>query len=410
MNKTPLLPVCAAVLAFGFVACDAAPSRDAGSASPTPETIAAGESLVDVVRDRLVDILRDPDAYSKARRLGTLLPTLGPETLPAVRQILADRSIDWRASELELLLRYWATFEPAEAALWAKKMSPPGYREPAVYTAIQTWASADPKTAADATWSWSVDIKGLERIVPIAIVRGWYASDQRDELEAWIANVPPGIMRQRAIAAYILMLIQAEGSEAVMRWAESVPEQPAGYKIAVFRRTVDALSTLEPEAGMRWCDAHCDGPHGTNMRSIIGRNWVLHDGPAALAWIQAEDPGVERDLAVHLTWALWSRNDLEAAMGWMAEQEELGPVDWLEPAIPVYARLLSGEQPEKAIEWAKRIANERRRENIVIGVARVWRYLDEAAAEAWLRDSELSDVAKERVRKPVEGDGPPMNF
>ena len=27
-------------------------------------------------------------------------------------------------------------------------------------------------------------------------------------------------------------------------------------------------------AALRWCDKHCDGPYGKNMRSLIARNWA----------------------------------------------------------------------------------------------------------------------------------------
>ena len=65
------------------------------------------------------------------------------------------------------------------------------------------------------------------------------------------------------------------------------------------------------------------------------------------------------------------------------------------------------DAPTDAIKWAKRIENEAERETVLIQVARVWRYLDEAAAERWLLQSSLSPEAREQVRAPVEEKEPP---
>jgi hypothetical protein len=104
---------------------------------------------------------------------------------------------------------------------------------------------------------------------------------------------------------------------------------------------------------------------------------------------------------VRLTFALWGRRDREAALGWMATQTTGEPEAWLRPIYPVYAKLLAADAPTEAIQWAERIEKAPERELVLIKVARVWRYLDEAAAEAWLLESSLSEEAREKVRAPV---------
>jgi hypothetical protein len=244
----------------------------------------------------------------------------------------------------------------------------------------------------------------LEIIVPIGLVRGWYAAGDPPELRKWLRDLPPDIMSQRAIAAYVRVMIEQQGSQAVMSWAESLPEeQDTTFKLTVFRRVVDLLSLLDTEAVMRWCESHCDGPYGTNMRNLIGRNWVRRgDPPAALAWLSTAPEGYERDLAVRMSWALWSRKDREAAMAWMRAQTQGEPAAWLRPIYPVYARLLAEEQPAEAIKWADQIADERERESVLVGVVRIWRAQDEAAVADWLLQSNLSEQAREQVRAPLE--------
>jgi hypothetical protein len=90
----------------------------------------------------------------------------------------------------------------------------------------------------------------------------------------------------------------------------------------------------------------------------------------------------------------------------MAAQTTAEPDPWLRPIFPIYAQLLSKDAPTDAIEWAKRIEGDDERETVLIGVARVWRYLDEAAAEDWLLQSSLSEEAREKVRAPIEEQRP----
>jgi hypothetical protein len=402
MKKILLSAFTAALGAIGLAACDAPPPPDAAVSRPVEsEAIAPGETLTDVLREALADVLRDEDAYSRARRLGALLPTLGPEAVPAVKQTLEDPMLDLGATELELMVRQWATHQPEDASRWAKEKSPSDYRSAAVFSAVTVWAEVDPQAAVSVVWEWVAETT-LERIVPIALVRGWFTANDPPELRQFLSDLPIGIPRQRAIAAYVHQVIRTQGSEAVKRWAESLPDDDAAYKLAVFRRVVDALSRLDIEASIRWCETHCDGPYGDNMRSIIARIWVLRDGPPALAWLSSTRKGHERDLAVRITFALWARTDREAALAWMAAQTTGEPDPWLRPIYPVYARLLSVDAPTDAIKWAERIEHDKEREAVLIKVARVWRYLDEAAAEAWLLQSSLSEEAREKVRVPVK--------
>jgi len=402
MKKILSSAFCTALVAIGLAACDVtAPPNATVTGSVEPEAITEGETLADVVQVALGDMLRDENAFSRARRLGALLPTLGPELVPVVVEALGDRTIDLGATELELLVRYWATHQGEDASNWARTKSPTDYRSAAVFSALTVWAEVDPEAATSIAWPWA-SIPAFERIAPTALVNGWFAANDPPELAQWMRNLPAGVPRQRTIAAYIHVVIQKKGAEAVKRWAESLSDDDAAYKLAVFRRVVSALSKLDPEAGVSWCDTHCDGPYGNNMRSLIARSWVVEDGPSALAWLSSASEGYERDHAVRLTFAKWARTDREAALRWMATQTTGEPEPWLQPIYPVYAKLLAANAPADAIEWAGRIESDAERETVLIMVARVWRHLDEAAAEEWLAQSTLSKEAREKARNFVE--------
>ena len=392
---------CGVLVAMGLAGCDAAPPQQSGLSRPAePQSIAAGETLTDVVREALADVVRDEDAYSRARRLGALLPTLGPETVSAAKDTLEDLRVDLGPTEIELLVRYWATYQPEEASRWAVDKSPPGYRVGAIHAALALWAEADPRAAAAATLQW-MPRNDLSAAVTVALARGWFDADPAD-LERFIREMGAGWHQQRAIAVYTRRMAQKRGSAELKRWAESLPDDDESYKLAVFRRTVDALALFDIQTAVRWCDEHCSGPYGKNMRSLIARSWVLHDGPSALAWLSSAREGTERDLAVRVTFALWTRTDRAAALAWMAAQTTGGEAaPWLRSAYPVYARLLAEDAPADAIAWAERIEDDNTRENTLIQAARAWRQLDEAAAEKWLLESSLSEQAREKVRAPA---------
>jgi len=392
--------------AIALSACDPAPAPIATVSRPVePEAIPAGETLADVVREALVDVLLDPDIFSRARRLGALLPTLGPEFVPVVVETIKAHTFDLGATEVELLVRYWTTHQPEEASRWALEKSQLDYRAAAVFSVITVWAEADPQAAARFAWPLALT-PTFERIAPVALVAGWFAANDPPELTQWIHGLPVGIPRQRAIATYVHVVIKTQGTEAVKHWAESLPDEDATYKLAVFRKVVTALSRIDTEAGIRWCDAHCDGPYGKNMRSLIARTWVVDDGPSALEWLSSMSEGYERDHATRLAFAKWTRADREAALEWMAAQTTGEPDPWLQPIYPVYARLLAADAPTEAIKWAEQIKGEGERETLLIEVARVWRHLDEAAANDWLLQSSLSEEAREKVlgnlRAPIE--------
>lgn len=391
----------AALVATLLSACDPTQPPNATVSGPVEsEATPEGETLTDLVREAIADVIRDQDTYSRARRLGALLPTLGPEFVPTVVETLENEALDLGATDFELLVRYWATHQPDNASQWAMTKSPTTYRSAVVFSAVTVWAEVDPEAAVKGAWEWAF-IPTYDRIVPAALVRGWFAANDPPELTQWIRSLPGGIPRQRAITAYVRVVIQRRGAEAVKRWAESLPDDDATYKLAVFRKVVSALSKLDVEAGIRWCDIHCGGPYGGNMRSLIARSWVVDDGPSALAWLSSANEGYERDHAVRLTFAKWGRTDREAALDWMATQTTGEPEAWLRPIYPVYAKLLAADAPTEAIHWAEQIENDGERETVLIMIVRIWRHFDEAAAEDWLLQSSLSEEAREKVRDKV---------
>jgi hypothetical protein len=298
-----------------------------------------------------------------------------------------------------------------EATRWSVEDCPPAFRIPAVLTALPLWAKEDPQAALAAVSEWEKWRSDVREVLQIGLVRGWYDRDP-EEAARYIAEKEAGLGQQRALSTYVRVLTQRKGAEATMRWAESVSEDvgEGAYKLAVYRQVGGALPLFDHQAALRWCDAHCDGRFGNNLRSIIARRWALYDGAAALAWLKIAPESHERKVAVRLVFSIGGNQELDAALAWMAAQPrgEDGDLEpWIRPAIPVYARLLARSAPLEAIAWAERIEDEEEREIVLVDVVRIWRNADVDAAEAWLGQSSLSEEAREKARKPKPLPGAP---
>jgi len=403
MKKILHVTICAALAAIGLSACDPAPNSRV-SPPAEPKAIPAGETLTDVVREALVEMVRDEDAFSRARRLGALLPTLGPESVATVKQMLADPALMLYlgATEVELLVRFWATHQPEDASRWAVEQSPSAYRVASVFSSLSVWAQADPQAALNAArlWTQRADVR---EAIQIALVLGWFAAGDPPELEQFIHDLGVGFPQQRALSNYIRAMIGKHGVEAAMDWAESVSEDDAPYKLAVYRQVGSSLGIFDLEAARRWCEAHGDGPYGKDLRSLVAGHWVRSDAAAALEWLSTAPEGGETSRAVRNTFAQWVRLDREAALDWMAAQTTGTPDPWLRPIYPVYAQFLAQNSPADAIKWAELIEDDNDRKVALKLVAHLWFRFDEAAAEDWLLQSPLSEEDREKVRSSKAG-------
>jgi len=372
---------------------------------PKPQPPAPGASAPSAeIREALLGALRDPDAFARASRLSQLLPTLGPEAVPEVRAALENPARDLDGVSMELLVRFWAAHDPPRAADWAFFMSSPGYRAGAVFAACEVWAKIDPKTVASQVSTVSMVPGAMADVAEIALVNGWFDSGLPG-LEDYIRDLGPGISQQRALRVFAHKAIQRNGPEALARWAESIPDEGATFKLYAFRQIGSELALADPAAARAWCDAHCDGPFGNNVRTLIAQRWAEHDGRAAMEWLSTAPPGEERDHAVKGAYQGWFRRDRQGLAAWMAAVGPDGVEPWLQPALEGYAIWAGAKDPLEGMKWAAAITDGATRERTFVSVARNWRKRDASAADAWIEQSPLSEEARERARAPAK---PPM--
>lgn len=385
------------------VGCDRTEPADSAAAS------ASGSATSSSARSdaALEAALAEADPYLRVQKVAEVLPTLGPEVLPdLVRRLRASRG--GHGAELELLVRFWASYDPRAATTWAFTVAHNRYKNAAIYMAVETWASMDPVAARDGIEKLEVE-EPYAYAPKVALVRGWFRKD-RDGLERYIQGLDVGPERQTALLLYAVALAHAEGSDALIQWADALPDTDEGFKRSAYFQVATVLAGIDIEKAEHWCDTHCDGPYGMGeMRSVIAveRMGRGQKGDEVLEWLLRAPRLENTDETLVSIYGLWATRDRDAALAWM-QQKTQGDA---QPGIPLlygqYAMHLATTSPAEAIEWASRVENPANREDLQVRIARRWRRQDAAAAEAWLAQSTLPDSARESARNLELGDDLP---
>jgi hypothetical protein len=394
MKRTRLAILCvAAVAGSALCGCGSNPSTP-----PVPPP--ASEASLQALRASLASALAVEDPYKRVHQVATLLPGIEPGTGAELKHALEEGSrTGIGAPEYELLVRSWTAQDPKAAVEWLLTQSGALYRITAIEFAVAAWARNDPAEAvANVTWAAQSADRELGQAVQQGIVRGWFEVD-RPGLEKYIEDLGSGVEQQRSILAYLLAIQRSEGSDAVMRWAEALPEAKEPYKRAVFRQVAMALAWSDPPAAERWCEAQCEGPYGKALRSTIVRVRIQNseDGTAVMKWV-TETPESESQLhALRIGFQLWAIRDEPEALDWM-EKNIADAKPWVPRLYGAYARQLAARSPARGIEWAEKIESEATRREMLVRIARKWRRTDETAAEAWLQASALNEKERAAAR------------
>ena len=402
----PHFGLAAATLAgLAIAACD-----DPGTRS-VPDSSGPAASTGAVTRDATSALaayeeaigLADP--YVRVKWLSDVLAAGDDALLPSVQQTLRRYPTRLSGAEFDLLVRFLGRARAARGAGLVARHASPLYRVGAIRTIAEIWAAADPAAALV-----GVEIPDVlrtdesARAAQVAVIQGWYRSD-RPSLEEHIQALGTGIQRQRSLFALLIAMGSEEGTEAVIRWAEAVPEDDERYKKAVYRQALSALAWLDTEGAARFCDAHCDSEFGKGMRNVLIRARLRGGDPPAevVEWV-GRFPATDETLAErkrHSLWvaySTWAYRDRAAAVEWLADQLERDEQEWLPALYGEFARQRAAEAPAQAIVWAEKIEDESERTQTLVRIARHWLELDPTAAEAWLETSGLPPAAQASAR------------
>jgi hypothetical protein len=287
----------------------------------------------------------------------------------------------------------WARFDPA-AALARAFTWPERSRRTAAGSAIYAWGFRDPEAAQQA-----LDTLPDERLRDFLrgrMVAGWVRGQHRQSANAYIASLPEGPQRS-SLVGMLARELNREGPDAVIRWADEVPDLVPGYKRVVFLKACAALAAGDPQRAIQWASTHAGRDYASGAESIIAGRWALGDPVAAIDWLLGLPPGSDRDVAIYDVFRGWFVRDRREAEPWLRAAT---PAPELDPALRAAVRRTHQDDPAVAMEWAKRISKPGLRRSVIVSLGRNWLKQDSRAAQAWLAGSDLPADVLASIRVP----------
>lgn len=335
----------------------------------------------------------------RAYGLSAFLRQLEPAQIRGFAEAIQQHHIGVTPEEMRLLMFAWARHDAAAAFAWAREEAPPVKRRTLSYEAAFAWGFYDGPAALAGVEA--LDDPDEVATLRAAVLEGWLESGENVKASAYVAGVEDP-RRRRRLSFLLAGQASRDGLEAVMRWAEAVPEDaPNDFKTQAFYQATNTLVQRDPQVAVSWLEAHRSRPYSVGSLEIIAHHWAMRDGPALFAWLRGVPDGLgdragERADAIARGFQVWVQKAPEEAEAWLLSQL---PAADLDPAVQEMARARVGEAPAEAFQWVERIQDEERRREGVQMVARVWLRLDPQVAVAWIARSDLPEDLRESLLK-----------
>jgi hypothetical protein len=342
------------------------------------------------------------DELERAQRMSAFLQGMSAEDLPGALQALETRNIGVTREEVRLFMLAWSRFDPQGAFAWARAW-PTQWSTVLMEQAIYAWGFRDAPAALRALEA--VEDAELQTRLRQSLLEGWLHGDDRTGASAYIADLSNP--RQRGRLAFLLAAeTMRDGPEAVMRWAEAVPETaPNDFKRGAFYHAATLVAREDPERAAEWFEAHRRDAYSAGSLETIARGWAQHHDPAPLFdWLRKlpseDERSGERGEAIGAGFRVWLEQDPSAAEAWLSTEL---PDPALDPALVELVRVHAPASPAHALAWAARIDDEALRRSTTLRSARSWRRRDPLAAQAWLDATELPPELEQSI---LSGDPP----
>jgi hypothetical protein len=363
---------------------------------PTPAALGIpAERAGDLARE----VLATSDPLERSIRWGALLERSGSDAVQPLHETIAASPLDIGDLEVISFAMWWARFDPNAALAWtsAEWRAQSNF---AIGQIFRMWAHADPEAAFKAIGQ----VPELRQDAALdAVVTGWHESGKPGLVE-YVQSIPADAIRQRAGESLARHLVLALGTEAAMRWLETVGD-PSFRQTMSMRIASAAAAQGDAAAAATWATPQVSAgkAHLSGFPRRIGTRWILRDPPAALAWLASLPAGNDRNDGVAESFRDWLRYTPGAALQWI-QNAELEP--WSEPAFSIYALRLAGDDPKQGLDLASRFSDADLRNRTIVVIARAWATQDAKAAQAWLAQADLpADVrqrASAQVRAPLK--------
>jgi hypothetical protein len=347
--------------------------------------------------------LREENLLVRSQMLGQFLDTLGPANLEDALEVLHANRVGVTDQELRVFMLAWGRFDAPGAFQWAQAQDS-DWSGRLKNAALYGWGFRDPHAA----------VAELETLPPSGgrqgspllteLMSGWRVNGDVDGLTAYLISMP-SVRQRETITSHLLAQIGKAGPEAVIAWANAIPENaPRGFKRIAFNRGVGAVAKVDPRLGASWFEENREKGFSEGSLGVIARRWIDHHQPADLfVWLGGLPPlpgeafDGERSGATGQAMKWWLRRDSDAALAWLDAQDPIPPE--YDPAIASLAQFLVKKTPDVSVYWADRIQDPELRSSTLIKSLGRWRRRDPAAADEWIATADLTDEVREQALK-----------
>lgn len=293
--------------------------------------------------------LEDPDWLSRSHRFSAFLTGLNPENLPDALEVL-EPHLPWlNTDEFRLFMLAWARFDPIGAFEQARSW-PPEVERKAGAAAMYAWGFYSPLEAVRELSM--VEDTDFQALWGGRLLAGWVHGEYRDSANEYIAAFPDGPTRRKYLET-LAWEIAKEGPDAVMRWAEGVPEDPPHFKQAVFMKAASHLAGVDPPMTAGWLQDHLDRDYVNNALLAVAGVWAVNDPPEAMRWLTGLPAGKQRMAAVKTGFRVWFNHTPKDAQRWLMSAS---PAPAVNSAVRFMVEQTRDENPAYSLEWEARIA------------------------------------------------------
>ena len=307
------------------------------------------------------DVLGEDDPLKRAALMSALLAQLTPENAKAAWAVMKETRGSGRRgpggdSSRQLFLNAWGRVdgkaaltelmavtegENGEEGRGGRGGRDRGRGMMDTYSALTGWATADGENAAEFVDGLEDDrMKGMYMS---GVVRGMLVNDVDDDVD-YVSSLP-----------------------------EFVQEDLQG--------------------AVAWVAEHAGEAYANDAVEEVAEQWAEKDPQAVIEWGASLPESAQADVYSE---ALdeWTERDPLAASEYLASMPSSAAKD---SAVEGFATELAKTDPESAVVWAQTIGNESLRAEALTDVAQNWFRQDQAAVEAWLPTSGLSEEAQNTV-------------
>jgi len=348
----------------------------------------SGSQLVASVREALAE----PNELTRGERLAPLLQSMQAADLESVVGAYEETfpGLGPGKVAMQLLCERWAQIDPQAAA---RHIS--GWRSywerMALAFLMRSWARIDASAAREALEDIEID-PTPRKLATAALLEGWADSGAPNVWEGYVAGLPFGF---DAALEFMSKLAGNEGLDRLVARVEALPDESGeGFKRRALQVLVVIAIRNEPERALAVVERYADTPSGRGLRTTLGMQWVVRDGPSTMAWLLARSTELELEYVIRSAYQRWLAVDADAALEWAIEE----PAPQLIAFLDLYAVALAERDPQRAAELAESVESESRRSTALRKVAESWRSHNPTAANRWFEERGLVELVADRPR------------